>query len=379
MIYLDNAATTFPKPEEVYKALDYANRNLAFNAGRGTYENAVKAADYIYKTREVLSSLINASPNNVVFTATATEALNTIIYGLNIKEGDNIYISPFEHNAIVRPLYEIKKNINFNILIIPFSKKTLDIDEEKLKDLLILNPPKAVFISHVSNVTGQILPYTNIFNIFKSYKSCCKVLDSAQSFGLINPNTENVDFIIFDGHKTLYSAMGIAGFLNLTNFNLKITRAGGNGSDSKNHYMPDDGFGKFESGTQNIVAIYSLLKSINWLKKENVLEKINSLWNYLYKNLSKIENINLYVNKNQKYLGIISFNIEGYSSSDVANILYKDCKICIRGGYHCSPFVHDLIESNRFNGTARISLSFFNTLKELDILIEALKSLSYEF
>ena len=289
-------------------------------------------------------------------------------------EGDNIYITPFEHNAIIRPLYEIKSKINFNIILIPFNHDTWEIEDEQLNDLLIINKPKAVFVSHVSNVTGLILPYQKIFNHFKSYQ-CCKVLDSAQGYGILNPEIENVDFIIFDGHKTLYSSIGIAGFLNLNNYKLELTRAGGNGKDSKNHYMPKGGYERYESGTQNIVAIYSLLESIKWLQNNQVLETINSLWDYLYKQLSMLDNIIIYIKENQKYLGIISFNIVDYSSSDVVEILNNEFQICVRGGFHCSPFVHDFIGSNSFNGTVRISLGAFNTKDDIDKLIKGLKSL----
>lgn len=154
MIYLDNSATTFPKPEEVYEALDYANRNLAFNAGRGTYKASATATNIINQAREEIASFVKASPDDVAFLSSATECLNLIINGLSLEDGDVVYISPFEHNAIVRPLYELKKEKNVEIVFIPFGQKSWEPDCVKLNGMMALKKPKAVFVSQVSNVTG---------------------------------------------------------------------------------------------------------------------------------------------------------------------------------------------------------------------------------
>lgn len=137
MRYFDNSATTFPKPECVYEALDYANRNLAFNAGRGQYQKAVDAENYIQSARKEIASFINCDYKCVTFLASATESLNLIINGLDISNGDNIYISPFEHNAIIRPLYNLKEKIDFNIIMMPFDNKTWKVDEQKLINYLL--------------------------------------------------------------------------------------------------------------------------------------------------------------------------------------------------------------------------------------------------
>ena len=153
MIYFDNAATTYPKPDSVYKALDYANRNLAFNSGRGEYKESVTGFDIIEETRFKIANLVSTKASNVIFSSSATESLNQIINGMNISSGDTIYISPFEHNAVVRPLYLIKERKNIEIKILPFDKKTWLPEIDKIKSEFILNNPKAVFISHISNVT----------------------------------------------------------------------------------------------------------------------------------------------------------------------------------------------------------------------------------
>ena len=229
MIYLDNAATTYPKAEEVYLALDKANRELAFNAGRGAYVASQRVFDMITETRSLLADLVGATGEVVSFESSATEALNIIINGLDLSEGDTVYVSPFEHNAVIRPLYYLRKKKQIQIAILPFDKNTWDIDEEKMNDMFALKKPAAIFLSHVSNVTGYILPYEKVFSKAKQYKSI-NVLDCSQSLGVLNPKKANIDFMVFAGHKSLYASFGVAGFMNLSNVHLNITKSGGTGS-----------------------------------------------------------------------------------------------------------------------------------------------------
>lgn len=373
MRYFDNSATTFPKPECVYEALDYANRNLAFNAGRGQYQKAVDAENYIQSARKEIASFINCDYKCVTFLASATESLNLIINGLDISNGDNIYISPFEHNAIIRPLYNLKEKIDFNIIMMPFDNKTWKVDEQKLINLFALHNPKAILISSVSNVTGYKLPYEEIFAISKKY-NCINVLDCAQSFGILPINKVNIDFIVFAGHKTLYTCFGVAGFININDVKLTITKSGGNGSDSLNHKMPDNNYERYEAGSPNIVAIYGLLKSCEWLKKENILEKEIINTKYLIEELKKLNNVKLYLPDNENVLSIVSITVNDYKPDEVASILNDEFEICVRSGYHCSPYVHDFIGTKN-GGTVRISLGAFNTKEDIDFLVDALKSL----
>ena len=375
MIYLDNSATTFPKPEEVYKALDFANRNLAFNAGRGNYKKAQEVTKIIDETREEIASLVNANANNVAFLSSATECLNIIINGLQLDDGDVVYISPFEHNAIVRPLFEIQKDKKIEIIIMPFDKKTWLPDLNKLDEMMAIKKPKAVFVSQISNVTGLMLDYENIFELAKKYQGIT-VLDSAQAFGVVNPNLKYVDFCIFAGHKSLYASFGIAGIVAKDFGLLNVTKSGGTGSDSLNHYMPEKGYGRIEAGSPNAVAIYGLLASTKWVKKQNIFKKELEITQYAISQLSKSDKIKLYLPKViENIVGILSFNVDGYRSEEVGEILSNEFDICIRTGYHCSPFVHDFLESKGFGGTVRISFGAFNSKDDIDILMRALKTL----
>ena len=374
MIYLDNAATTYPKPTEVYDALDMANRNLAFNAGRGSYKKAREVAQIIDETRDELASLVNTTKETVIFSTSSTEALNTIFFGLEWNKGDNVYVSPFEHNSVMRPLYELKKRYEINIITIPFEKETWNLDK-KFEDMLILNNPKYVVCSAKSNVTGYNLPIQDIFKLGKKYNSV-NILDASQSFGVDRTISNiNTDFIVFAGHKSLYASFGIAGFINCNSIKLKTFVYGGTGSDSLNLEMPSEGVSQLETGSKNIIAIYGLHESLKWLKKVNVEQKERELFTYLYNSLKNIPKIILYCPKNiNSCCGILSFNIDGYIAEDIGDILDQEYDICVRTGYHCCPIIHDFLDSKKYNGTIRVSMNYFNTEKDIDNLINALKT-----
>lgn len=375
MIYFDNSATTFPKPNEVYEALDYANRNLAFNAGRGNYDEAKRCCDIIKDVREKIAKMVNADYRGVTFMSSATEALNIIVNGIPFSEGDNIYFSPFEHNSIIRPLNYLAKSKKINLKIIPFNNETFELDVAKLQNEFALYPPKAVFVSHVSNVIGNILPYELIFKMSKRFNSI-NILDCAQSYGIVNPNISKADFVVFAGHKSLYASFGIAGFININNLKLNIVKSGGNGSDSLNKKMPNDYYERYESGTPNIVAIYGLSASLDWLINRQIHTHELILVKYFYEKIKDNKKIILYsVNDEKVRTGIISFNVIGYQASEVGEILNDEFGICLRTGYHCSPLIHDLIDSHKYGGTVRLSFGAFNTFEEIDILISALETL----
>lgn len=375
MIYLDNAATTYPKPESVLSALDNANRN-AFNTGRGGYNVARKSTLLIDEVRNKLLSLNEIKEGNVILLPSATIALNTIIFGLDLKKNDNVYVSPFEHNAIMRALHELQKRIGINIEVIPFDKKTWKLDEKKLSNMFALKKPSAIMISHISNVTGFILPYGEIFSLSQKYNSI-NILDASQSYGIIKiDDLSNINFIAFAGHKSLYSSFGIAGYINLKSTNLKPLLYGGTGSDSLNLDMPDGGSSRFESGSSNIVAITGLNASIDWIIKNNIFSEEKKLTEYMIEELKKIKKVKLFLPENyDNIFGVVSFAVKDYSSDEVGKILNDEYDICVRTGYHCAPLVHDFIGSKEYNGTVRVSLSYFSNIEEVDALVNAIKSL----
>lgn len=378
MIYFDNAATTFPKPEEVYKALDFANRNLAFNAGRGEYKESTEAFNLIDDTRKKLASLINVTKDSVVFTSSATESLNLIIHGLDIKDGDYIYVSPFEHNAVIRPLKNLQKIVHFELKVLNFNKETWTPEYDDIENEFALYHPKAVFISHLSNVTGYLIPYERIFKLSDKWNSI-NVLDCSQSLGVVNPkDISKTNYIVFAGHKSLYASFGIAGFYKLKNDDLKVVKTGGTGSDTLNPEMPKEQPYKYEAGSPNIVAIAGLNASLNWLKENKIYNKEKELMKYLLEKLDEINSVRIYCPKNITPVSVLSINIKDLSSNDTSMILNDDFNICVRSGYHCAPFVHNFIESNYNSGTVRISLNYFDDKKDIDTLVKSIKEIAYE-
>lgn len=375
MIYFDNAATTFPKPECVYSYMDYVNRNMSFNAGRGEYKESNEAYKLIDDARNKVGRIVGKRGKAVVFSSSATEALNQIIYGLSLSHSDSVFVSPFEHNAVVRPLYNLVREKGIEVKQIPFDTVDWNLKKEEFENELTVYKPKAVFVSQISNVTGYEIPYEEIFGIAKGHKAIT-ILDASQGFGVKDiRESENIDYIIFAGHKSLYGQFGVGGFVALRDGALSIVKAGGTGSDSLNTSMPFDLPYKFEAGSYNVVAISSLCASIDWLKNKKIYEEEKALTEYLISRLSEMDNIHMYIPKNGNIFGIVSITVDDYSPTDIGNILYDEYGIAVRTGFHCAPFIHKFLGTVNLGGTVRISLGAFNNKDDVDILMNALKSL----
>lgn len=375
MIYLDNAATTFPKPESVYQRMDNVNREMAVNAGRGSYKLARQATGVIDDTKRKVLLLVQADINaQIIFTPSITIALNQIIYGMEWEKGDVIYVSPYEHNAVARPLYQIERKYRVRIKEIPINESTLEIDIEKLKYEFTKDRPKAIFCTHISNVTGYILPVKEIFEEGRRSGSI-NILDTAQSLGLIefSVNDVAVDIIAFAGHKTLYGPFGVGGFINLTNIKLSEVLAGGTGSDSLNLDMPQSSSLKYEMASSNIVAIAGLNAALGKLDIKSIYEHEIELTRYLIDEMKKMWGITLYLPKNEdKQVGIVSFNLEGYSAEELGVILDEDYDIAVRTGYHCAPYIHKWLKDEKELGTVRAGIGRYTTKEEIQRLILAL-------
>lgn len=372
MIYLDNAATTYPKSEKVYQALDEANRQLAFNSGRGSYKSARIATRVMDDVRKKILKLVKADDGaNVIFTPSITVALNQILQGISFVKGDVVYLSPYEHNAVARVLHLIEKRTGIVLKEMPLKEDTLEIDIEKLQYLFSKDKPRCVCCVHVSNVTGYILPVNEIFEMSKRYEAIT-VLDTAQSLGLIDiPDSLNVDFLAFAGHKTLYGPLGVGGFVDYGHYNLEECFAGGTGSDSLNLDMPDSTPGKYEFASTNIVAIKGLDEALNEVEPcNNGAEK--ELLDYLIDKLSDIESVHLYLPPKDKHIGMLSFTVDRYKSEDIGIILDEDYDIAVRTGYHCAPLIHKWLKDENTSGTVRVGIGRYNTKQDIDALVDAL-------
>ena len=378
MIYLDNAATTFPKPEEVYQAMDKANREIGVNAGRGAYRLAKEASKLIAETKNLIRELVHANVSSgVVFSSSITIALNQIINGIDWKCGSVVYVSPYEHNAVARTIHKVAEERKLIVRQLPIKEETYEIDLDKVVYEFSKENPVAVFCTHVSNVTGYILPVKEIFSEAKKYNSIT-VLDSAQSMGLIDIDVRllDVDIIAYAGHKTLYGPMGIGGFINVTNIPLKVYITGGTGSDSLNLYMPDGNEAKYEASSTNIVAIAGLNAALKVLDVEKHWKHEKELTDYLVSELSKNKHVRMYLPEDRsQHIGIVSFVHKEMSSEDIGMILDEDFDIAVRTGYHCAPYIHEKLKDKDSLGTVRVGLSQYNTKEEIDLLVESLLDL----
>ena len=377
MVYLDNAATTFPKPESVYVAMDKINREGSVNAGRGSYKLAQNASELIVDTKMKIRQLVHLDISAaVIFSPSITIAMNQIISGLHLRENAVVYVSPYEHNAVARSLFKLSKEIALVIKELPLDDN-LEIDVEKMKYEFSKDKPDAVFCTHISNVTGYILPIKEIFAEAKKHGSI-NVLDSAQSMGLIELRADliDVDLIGFAGHKTLYGPFGIGGFINVSGVDLDTFIAGGTGSDSLNLEMPSGKESKFESASTNIIAVAGLNAALVNLNQKEHLAYEQELTSYLIEKLSLIKGIKLYLpSSTKKHVGIVSFTLDDMNSEDVGIILDEDFNIAVRTGYHCAPYIHKYLRDERFLGTIRVGLSQFTTKSDIDQLIDALEEI----
>lgn len=375
MIYLDNAATTFPKPESVYQAMDEANRKIGVNAGRGAYKAAQEASKIISDTKKLLRKLVHAeSSSGVIFSPSITIALNQVINGIEWESGAVVYVSPYEHNAVARTISKVASEKGLNIKKLPLFEDTLEIDIEKLKYEFSKEKPFAVFCTHVSNVTGYILPVKEIFDEAKKY-GAITVLDSAQSLGLIEVDSKliNADIICFAGHKCLYGPFGIGGFINVSNVPLKVFITGGTGSDSLNLDMPNGNETRYEASSTNIVAVSGLYAALSCLDVNSHREKEQAMTEYLVERLSHIEKVRMIMPCDRKnHIGIVSFIHEEMNSEDIGMILDEDFDIAVRTGYHCAPYIHEYLKDKQSMGTVRIGLSQFTSKEDIDTLIDAL-------
>ena len=374
MAYFDNAATTFPKPECVYEYMDKFYRESGGSAGRGEYSLAQTAGGLISDTRAKIRDLLHCPAKQVVFTPTATIALNMIIQGI-IKDGaQNIYISPFEHNAVTRTLHAFEEEGRIKVYKLSIND-ALEYDMKKIRYQFDSVKPDTVIVSHASNTIGLIAPVEDIFACAKKYGSLT-IVDMAQSAGLVDCNvgSESFDFAVFAGHKTLYGPTGISGFVMRPDIKLPAVIYGGTGFESANQDMPDSVPERFEMGTLNIVGVAGLNASLKWIQGESIKkirEKEMDNRNKLLSLLEKYDFIKVVGNvEGRDYVGIVSCLIEGISSDSVGNI-FSEQGISVRTGLQCAPLAHKFLHTFPA-GTVRFSVSFFTSNKDFEQPEEAL-------
>lgn len=360
MIYLDNSATTFPKPKSVYIAVNNAMQNIAANPGRSGHKLSITAAERVFECRRLVAELYNIeSVENIVFTPNCTYALNTVINGY-LKENDHIVVSELEHNSVLRPLKQLEsKGVTYTAVKVAYA----DFEETINNFRNAINSKTRLFvITHASNVTGAVLPISRLTALAHQYN--IKVLvDTAQSSGVlpIDVNAMNIDFLTAAGHKGLFGPMG-TGILYIKNPDeIAPLVCGGTGSSYIEIKQPTQMPDKFESGTCNLTGICGLSAGIDFVKNTTVEKIYNHEFNLLqrlYEGLSNIKAVKLYTPYPQKgfQAPVLSFNIKDIHSEEVAEQLSKSYNIAVRAGLHCAPLAHKSLGTEN-QGTVRASLA----------------------
>ena len=298
-----------------------------------------------------------------------------ILQGIDWQKGDVAYISPYEHNAVARTLEKIRNDYQIEVKLMPLHDN-YEINVPLLEDMFIQDKPKCVCCMGISNVTGYILPTKDIFRAAKTIQAIT-VLDSAQSLGLVEQDCDNIDFIAFAGHKTLYGPFGIGGFIDNSYIELKQIIVGGTGSDSLNLLMPKKSPNRYESASSNIVAIAGLNAALDGLDVNENNKKEKELTEYLVKKLKDTSGVRLYLPNTSSHIGIVSFNLKnsGLSADEIGKILDDEFGIAVRTGFHCAPYIHGIIGDLEYSGTVRIGLGKYNSFDDIDALCEALEEM----
>lgn len=371
--YFDNAATTYPKPEEVYSFMDKFYREHGGNAGRGQYKLAANASRVMDETRNDLKELLGCHNKDILFSPSATIALNQVIQGSISEKTKNIYISPFEHNAVTRVLYqyEMKKQIKVNIL--PVTNK-FQYDLGVIEKIFAQSKPDMVVMSHASNVCGLIAPVEEVFSLAKKYDAIT-IVDMAQTAGLVplNVGSDDIDFAVFAGHKTLYGPFGVAGFAKKATLSPAPILFGGTGVESANQDMPHVFPSRYEVGSQNIQAIAGLHAALKWRMKlgECMREREEENHQKLVQLLKQYDNITI-VGPEDRHscIGVVSCVFDGYSSDNISDVLDR-FEIAVRSGLECAPIAHKCLGTFPA-GTVRFSVGYFTSEQEFKVLQEAL-------
>jgi cysteine desulfurase family protein len=379
LIYLDNGATSFPKPEEVYSFMDHFYRHFGVNPGRSGYDMCMEAGEVIETTRKQLMTFFNGKdPNRLCFSYNSTDALNLVINGM-LEKGDHAVSTTIEHNSVLRPLYHQSEYNDVEVDYIPVDAKGfVDPDDfpKKFKD-----NTKLVIVNHASNVIGTIQPIKEIGAHCKKHGIPFAV-DASQSAGKIPVDMEelNMDIVAFTGHKSLLGPTGIGGLYVREGIEIKHTRAGGTGVRSAVRTHLFEYPYRLEYGTLNSVGVAGLNAGVKWLEEkgiENIHEHEMKLTTMLRDGLKDVEGVTLYcMDDLTDHIGIFLFNAAGFEALNVGTLLDVDYNIACRTGLHCAPLIHEHLGTTDIHGAVRFGIGPFNTEEHINAAIEAVKEIA---
>lgn len=376
MIYLDNAATTYPKPEKVYDAVLDCMKNYCANPGRAGHKLAMRAAREIYDARENIAKLFNIdNPMTIVFTNNATDSLNLAIKGV-VKKGDHIITTSMEHNSVIRPIKSLEKDGIENTIVECDKDGFLNPDD--IKNAIKENT-KLIVTTHASNVAGTIVDIKSVGEIAKE-KNILYLVDASQTAGVYDINVKdiNVDMIAAPGHKCLLGPQGTGILYIKEDLNVDILKEGGTGSRSEDLFQPDLTPDKYESGTHNTPGIVGLNEGVKFILEtgiDNIRAHEEELCQYMLDRLKEVPNIVIYGPKDsKKRAAVISINIPKIDSGEITFLLDSEYNIATRSGIHCAPLAHKTLGTIE-QGAVRFSLGYFNTKKDIDEAVKALKEI----
>lgn len=370
MIYLDNAATTKYKPDEVYDAFNYYVREIGVSPGRGSYKLGIEASRMLYQTRKSVAKYFGLEEPNVIFTKNSTEAINLFLKGF-LNKGAHVIISCYEHNAVLRPLHEMKQEgiIDYSVI----SRNDLVLLPNEIYDKYV-KPNTVLFVTTLaSNLTGRIVFNPQILHFMKK-KGILTFVDSSQGAGKIriSMSEDGIDYLAFTGHKDLLALPGVGGLVCMSRPLWKPLLQGGTGVLGDSYVNPNVFPEAYEAGTLNMPAIWSLKAALDWLKdnKNRCVSEEQEVTQYFVNELTKIRNVILYDNEFQR-IGVIGLNINGMKSNEVVQYLNEN-DICTRGGIHCAILAHKAIGTEAI-GAVRFSIGLNNTKSEIDKVLELIK------
>ena len=372
MIYFDNSASTLIKPKEVITATMTGLTKYSANPGRSGHKLSIESAIKIEEVRQKVADFVNTQ--NVVFTQNCTDALNLAIQG-TFKPYGHIICTSNDHNASIRPIFELQKKYGNEVTIIePKNSELLTLDD------ILPNIKKNTYlicVNHISNVNGDLAEISKIGE-FCDKNNILFLVDGAQSIGhiKIDMQKDHIDMLAIAPHKGLYSPQGIGALAFNSKVNISPIRYGGTGTESENIYQPNEGIERYESGTIATPNILGLGAGIDFVKHNfnKIKEKIEDLSIYLLYELSNINGVTVYTNPNNLF-GVIGFNIKNYGSTEISQELSSNFDLCTRGGLHCAGVKHKQL-GTLSQGIVRVSLSYFNTFSECQKLVNTVKFLA---
>jgi len=374
LIYLDNAATTFPKPVEVYDYMDRFYRTNGVNPGRSGFDKSLETEELVFNTRKMLTEFFNGTdPYRLTYSYNASDSLNMITYGM-IEKGDHVITTNVEHNSVLRPVNQLAKDLGIEVTHIPFSSSG-HIDPDDVKKAFRKNT-KMVILNHGSNVIGTIQPVAQVGKYCRE-AGIYFAVDASQTAGINKIDVQEmcIDLLAFTGHKCLMGPTGIGGSYIGEEVPIRGTRHGGTGVRSAYPYHLEEFPYRMECGTLNIIGVAGLNAGMKWIKKEGMdrlHEKEMRMWTRLRAGLKEIEGVTLYcADSEENHNSVLSFNLEGWEAGDVGTMLDVDYNIACRTGLQCAPLVHTQLGTDKIHGTVRFSIGPFNTDEHIEIAIQA--------